>query len=161
LPAALAASAGRSGTSTVNGGPFATDLDEPHRAGRQRQHERRLREGDRPQQRLDVEAVGDLDDRGQSAWEPERPQARRGGEHGEAARLLGPEVVVLDERVQRLADVGDGAPIGRRRLHLGGGLRDQVLELDPIGLRVLGDGARRHVRRDAAGVACDKKALDV
>jgi hypothetical protein len=141
--------------------PLASDLDEPHRTGRQRQHERRLRERDRAQQRLDVEAVGDLDHRAEPVRQPERPNAGRRREHGKATRLLGPEEVVLDEGVQRLAHVGDGASIGTRRLHLLGRLGDQVLELDPIGLRVLGDRARRQVRRDAARVACDQQPLDL
>ena len=57
----LARSLGRSAIVSSDGGHVARDLDHAHRALRERQHQRGLRERHRAQQRLEVEAVGDLD----------------------------------------------------------------------------------------------------
>jgi hypothetical protein len=136
------------------------DLDQAHRSGRQRQHEGRLRKRDCAQQRLDVEPVGDLHGVREPIRKPKRPQSSRRGEDREAARLLGPELLVVGQLVQRLADVSDGAPVGPHRLELPDCLRRQVLELDPASLRLLGQGARLDVDRDRQLISLRKQPLD-
>ena len=60
------------------------DLDQADGVLGEHEHERGLREGHGPQQRLDVEAVGDHDDRGQPVRQAEAAQAGRRREHGQA-----------------------------------------------------------------------------
>ena len=111
--------------------PVGRHLHEPDRAGRQRQHEPGLGEGDRAQQRLDVEAVGHFDRVLEPVGQPVRPQVLGRGEDGEAVRLLGPELVVVGEVVEGLAYVRHRAALGARRLQLLGRVRGEVLQLDP------------------------------
>jgi hypothetical protein len=75
--------------------------------------------------------------------------------------LLGPEVVVVGELVERLADLGHRAPRRGRLLELAHRLSGQGLELDPPGLRLLRERTRRDVDRDAERVVHGEQALEL
>jgi uncharacterized membrane protein HdeD (DUF308 family) len=82
------------------------------------------------------------------------------GEHGEAVRLLRPEVLVFVEILERLAKLDERVPVGTRRLQLLGGRRSQVLQLDPALIRVRRDRRGWQVDRNAEAVARVEQTLD-
>ena len=129
---ALAASFGRSATLTGAGGRSRADLDHADPVLRQREHERLVREGDRAQQRLEVEPIGDLDGLAQPVRQPIEAQAVRRGENGEAVSLEPPELVVVDEVGEVLLERRDPALVEALGGQLAGQALDQVLERDPV-----------------------------
>jgi hypothetical protein len=89
-----------------------------------------VREGHRTQQGLEVKAVRDLDHAGEVVREPERGARRRRQEQRKAARLVAPEVVVVDEVGELVVDCRN---VGSRRTcppELFGGLAGKILQLD-------------------------------
>ena len=109
-------------------------LEQAHRPLREREHERRVRERDRSQEGLHVESIGHLDDVDEAVGKPKRSDRRGRREHGEAPRLVAPELAVVDNVADRFLDRGD-VPARRARLsELSRGLVGQVPQLDPFGL---------------------------
>ena len=127
LPTALAASSGRSGTAISCTGARGEISEQADRPLRERQHEGRLREGDRAQQRLDVEAIGDGHGSLEVIGEAEASGARRGSRSGEAVRLVRPEPVVVEQILERLADPAGIPALEIERLDPFHRLADRVL----------------------------------
>ena len=137
------------------------DLEQAHRVLRQREHVRRLRKGHGAQQRLQMEAVGDLGDHPEPVREAEGLHALRRREDGEAVGLIHPELVIVDELVERLLDARHVGLVGARFVQLrqcGGG---EVLELDPVGLRILRQRRGGQVEGDARRGARGQQPLDL
>ena len=145
LPTALATSRREVGDPDLLGRDLGGHLDQPHRALREREHERRLRERHAAQQRLEVVAVGDLHERREPVGQPERPHAGGGREHRQADRLRRPELLVVVEVVEVLADLAAGSPAASTWATPGG----EVLQLDPGDRLVLRQVTRRQVERHA------------
>jgi hypothetical protein len=99
-----------------------------------------------------MEAVGHLDDAEEAVGEPERRHACRGGEHGQAAREVPPELVIVVEVGELFLDRPDRASACAGLLELRGRLGSEVLELDPLCFATRRRVGRK-VDRDARGVA--------
>jgi len=130
------------------------DLEQADAVLRQREHERRVRKGQRAHERLDVEAVGDLDLAREVVRQPERDARGRVDEEREAARLVAPELVVVDEVGDLLFDRGDVLLVNAGLAQLPRGFAAQVLQLDPLRLAARGRRGRqvdRDARRPAGG----------
>ena len=108
------------------------DLQQAHRALRECEHERRVRERDRSQERLHVESIGYLDEVAETIGQPKRPYRRGCREQGEASRLVAPELAVVDHVADRLLDRGDVAARRACLAELSCGLAGQVPQLDPL-----------------------------
>src|SRR5262245_50752463 len=107
-----------------------------------------------------MEAVGDLDDRGEVVGQPERRARRRREEEREAARLVTPELVVAGEIVELFVDRGDVGSGSARLLELCRGFPGEVLELDPLGVAARG-WIGRQVDRDARRLARGEQSLQL
>jgi hypothetical protein len=71
-------------------------------------------------------------------------------------RLLGPEVLVVEEFLEGLAELEDGCAIGARGLQLVRGIGAQVLQLDAVRVGVRGDRRGGEVDRNAHSVPLAK-----
>jgi hypothetical protein len=79
-----------------------------------------------------MEAVGDLDDGDEVVRQPERRAHGRREEQRETARLVTPELVVVDKIGQLVVDSGDVGSGSARLIKLRPGLPGEVLQLDPF-----------------------------
>src|SRR5215212_3086159 len=86
---------------------------------------------------------------------------RRGREHRKAASLRGPEGAILDEIVQLITNIRYGALIRSGRFQLLGRRGSEVLQFDPVRLRLPRYRAGRQVDRHATRVARREQSLDL
>ena len=118
-------------------------LDEPNGSLGEREHEPDVRERHGPEQRLEMESVGDLDQVDEVVREPERRERIRRDEDRKAPRLVMPEGVVIRELVDGLVEGGEVGAIGPCELELPLRLGREVLQLDPLGVTVRGRVVQR------------------
>src|SRR5262245_53941174 len=136
------------------------DLEQADASLRERQHERGVRERERAQERLEMEAVGDLDHARQVVRQAVGRASRRREEEREAPCLVAPELIVVDQVGDLLLDRGDVLPIGACLLELADGLAGQVLQLDSLCVTA-GGRAGRHVDRDARRLAGSEQTVQL
>ena len=137
-------------------GNVGQDLDEPRRADADRQQEGVMREGDRADELGQQKTVRHFDGVGEPVGEPEGAQEARRGEDGQTVGLHGPERVVGDQVFDAVADHLDVALGDARFLDLRQRRFQEILELDPIRLRVLGHRRRAQVERNGRAAKSDE-----
>ena len=160
FPTDDATSCGRSGTSTSAGSMSGAISSRRDAALSQREHERSVRKRHRAQQGLRMEPVRDLDLRRQVVRKPERRARRRRHEDSEAARLVAPEHVVVDEIRQLVVDRRD---LGLRHaglLELPRRFGREILELDALGVAAP-QRIRRQVDRHARRLAHREQLIEL
>src|SRR3546814_19066729 len=96
-----------------------------------------------------MEPGGDDYERLKRIGHAKRPQVLGRGKDREAMRLKAPELVVVDQVIELLGDVRRPPLVHSGLLKLLDGMPRQVLELDAVRLRLLGEGRRAKVARHA------------
>jgi hypothetical protein len=140
---------GEAGNLDGGGGKVRRDLDQPHGFLGDHQNMGRLREGDRADERLQVKAVGDLDQGAEPVGETKRADGIWGREDRQAVGLQPPIVIIVGQIVQFLAKQLDAPLVRSRAPQLLDGILRQVRQLDPGATNVLGYRRGRKVDRDA------------
>ena len=128
---------------------ISKNLDEARHVLRQGKNESGLRECDGAQQRLEMEAVGNLDHVGDGGGQPEGAHAVGSGEDSEAVRLQSPERIILAERGEFGFQQGSAALVESCAFQLLQCRFGQVAEGDAAGLHILGLRRRGHIDRNA------------
>ncbi|MCI0464846.1 MAG: hypothetical protein L0Z62_48615 [Gemmataceae bacterium] len=103
--------------------------------------------GDSAQQGLDEKAIPRHDHGRERIRQAERHRRLRCREHGQAVCLESPEVVVVDDVIDRFLDGRDGLPVRVLRAQLLEPGAGQVSQLDAVALGLLGEWRGSEINR--------------
>lgn len=132
-------------------------FNEPRGAHANRQNVGVMRKGHCANKRLQQEAIRYFRDVGQLVGQPERLNSFGRHEDRETVSLIGPEIVVFDQRVDARLHRPDRPLVDARFGHLGNGGFEEVLEFDLVGLGVLRQRRGAEVEGDRRRTAIGRK----